>query len=204
MITNSFENLRSKSIERQDRKSSEGSAADHAQSLFTRKSSIDTLMSPVHSNSSSTEEESEVRLQEKRREGRMRSWTSGDTPIPPLPPSRLLLDMEDCEGGVSQAGPEGVLGSEEGGMSGDSTPISESPHCSGNFPRLHDPLHDRLSSLTPPTSGTGKHHSRVGSHEVRGSVRQEIFESVVTPGKLERAHRKTTASSDICMCVFVC
>ena len=210
IIANSFENLRSKSSEDQDRRkrSSEGGVAGHTQSLFTRKSSIDTLMSPIHSKSSSVDEETESRLQARRG-----SWMARATPTPP----QLNLDTEDSEEEDRHAGPgdepggpgrgpqQSGKGSDEGEESGNSSPSCQS-ESSGMFPRLRDPVHDRFVSLTPPSSGTEKlfkHHRRAGSHEACISVRQEIFESVVTPSKLERGHRKTTASSDICTCVRI-
>ena len=215
MIANSFENLRSKPQALAEKPKKTSSTAlvtkPNAQSLFSRKSSIDTLMSPVRSKSSSVDEDmnKEKRLQAKRdAEGRTRSWTSCTGLLPP----KLILDSEEFETEkvADEEEPDNVetiridepVGCHEGAMTSHYA-LPKTPQ--GQRTRsLREAVQSRYLSLTPPSTSTSeglfsKQHRRAVSHEMGSSWRQDIFESVVTPGKLEKGHRRTTTSADICM-----
>lgn len=209
IIANSFENLRSsKPSETLDRSRKSSGASDQSatQTLFARKSSIGTLMSPVHSKSSSTDEDtSSELLQVSQREGRSRSsWTS-DTAIRP---PRLVLDSEESEvdrGGVEEepswSSVVTVAGEVEptGNTSPDLSHLSRTQSWRG----LRNMKRTPFLSLTPPSSSTNKvtfnkNHRRAVSHEIGNSWRQEIFDSILTPGKSENGHHKIRTSTDIC------
>lgn len=202
-ITNSFENLRSKSATEKRRKSSqsgeeateqEGSKVQEDQQdlkteslnvrslspLFARKTNIDTLMAPVSTSP----------LQDGIDRGRNRSYTAGagemlkGLPVPVLEKNSQKEQVKEKKGGEEKRG--------EGG------PQGTTPHRPTLTAKRRS-LSEKQNSLTPPAASTvekyiAKGHRRSTSNIVSSRTwRQEIFDSVYTPSKLERR-----TDSDIC------
>ncbi len=166
--------------------------------LFARKTNIDTLMAPVSTSP----------LKEAMERGRGRSYTAGAgkilraQPLPPLNSKTLEKGKEEKKKHKGSSGEPAVSGGE-----GDSEQRAEG---SGEEKEVKTPHRSIVTkrrslsekrgmrhSLTPP-SGTsvdnlGRGHKRSTSNIVSRTWRQEIYDSVCTPGKLE--HR---ADSDIC------
>lgn len=224
VITNSFENLRSKPPLPPDKKTLKSAATvtatEQGQShdLFSRKTSIKTLMSPVHSSSSNTKGTEWVYSKQTQGE-RTRSWTEGQTLSAATFHQRSVGSEED-----KRDKSEKLRGREE-------SLVQSLPTHTGKEPSQHEEKRflnktpQRIStsrtknllefqqrkgrrhlSMTPPSSASSsssegkfrKMHRRATSHSISSSCRQEIFESVVTPSKMDRNHWRTTVSSDIC------
>lgn len=211
-ITNSFENLRSKPALDKKRKLSQHEKAelgqlDASQSLnvrsvsplFARKTNIDTLMAPVAT--SPLKEESR---------GRERSWTAGvrRTILPRVTTSNDKNQEEKNKDKKEQNQEEKNIDEEEEKQRDKAqSETATTPHRTvlhkrrkspGNLQRDRPPLRH---SLTPPSgSGVEKYlqfrgHRRSTSNIISRSWRQEIFDSVSTPTKLDGGFR---ASDDIC------
>lgn len=210
-IASSFENLRSKPVTEKKQKSKPPSQQSdtHSQSLnlrstsplFARRTSIDTLMAPV--STSPMKQDDEVG------KGRIRSWTAGVGEIWQRPRSKL----ESSSDLPSKQQEEGLKAEqEEDNTKQDSKKsVFKTPRrFTAPRPRRRDfygsdEVRHLRHSLTPPASASVEKylhtgHRRSTSNIVSSSWRQEIFDSVSTPTKLDggfpRAFSKT--ASDIC------
>lgn len=224
-ITSSFENLRSTEKKQKSKPESQSHQPDpHSQSLnirsssplFARRTSIDTLMAPI--NTSPMKEEGK---------GRNRSWTAGVGEIWRGPQSADGSSNGNSNGSSNgssngkskdQDGKEkeqkaSQREEEDKANEDNMKSIFKTPHRSFGAPRRRRNLQGsdegrRLRhSLTPPSSATLKKYLRKGhrrstSNVVSSSWRQEIFDSVCTPTKLEAAFPGT--DSDICKMIYIC
>lgn len=185
-ITSSFENLRSKPVtDKKQRNKPESQQLDlctqsltgrSASPLFTRRTSIDTLMAPV--STSPLKEEAA---------GRERSWTAGVGEILRRPQSQIVVyDPDKTKQKKERTKDE-----------------FKTPHRSFALSRRSfgaDEGRRSRHSLTPPSSAAvsmyaRKTHRRSISNVVSSSWRQEIFDSVNTP-KLEASF--PSLDSEIC------
>ena len=185
-ITSSFENLRSKppTEKKQKSKTENQQSSDVYRSsspLFARKTSINTLMAPVSTSP----------LREGG--GRSRSWTAGVGEI--CRPAPVSLESNN-QGDKDQGKIQGDSDESEKQNGGDDKGVSETPMFT--TPKKKDLQHRH--SLTPPSSSAEeflfKGHRRSTSTITFGSWRQEIYDSVCTPTKLEKDFNR--ADSDIC------
>ena len=192
--------------------------------LFAHKSNINTLMSPVHANPSNKNmaEEKVVCQSEKDDVRWNRAWTAGVSP-PNIRGKNVSSENER----VSESAPlrrrkdeaeqSAVLHSLPAQTSQETSQAEEqyllrktTQHLS--FPRtrglreFQQRNRQRHLSLTPPSSSASlsskekfhREHRRAASHGISSSWRQELFESVATPSKMDRKCRRTPTSSDIC------
>ncbi len=215
-ITSSFENLRVKPGQGQEAKKQQrvggdgGSEGDEFKGkdvksnslnlqspspLFSRKTNITTLMNPIVT---SPKRETAVR---------QRAWTAGERVPLTLPgedrEESVLVSEESALVSntlVSNTGPAAsLLMDDDDDTVPEKAGVYKTPQRSHVFRSLREGKLER-HSLTPPSSQQQHHyrtnHRRTTSHVITRSWRQEIFDSVSTPTKLDRkAHRP---SSDIC------
>lgn len=200
-ITSSFENLRSKPVTEKKLKGKPESqqSDEHSQSLttrsssplFARRTSIDTLMAPVNT--------SPMKVGEGL--GRDRSWTAGVGEMWQRPRPQGLQSSHDPS---SENQDRKEKEDEEKDSEKD---LFKTPRRSfavtgrRNFHGADRGRHLSRHSLTPPSSATiekyvAKGHRRSSSNIVSSSWRQEIFDSVSTPSKLEFPNFRT--NSEIC------
>ena len=220
-ITNSIENLRSKSATEKRHKSSQSGGEKEENKdqkpkdqrdlrseslnvrslspLFARKTSIDTLMAPISTSP----------LKEGLERGRGRSYTAGPgeilraQPVAPLERrnGKEQVKSSNEEKNKLQKGGRGEKEHEQSIVESKEeirTPRRSIPAKRRSLSEQHPPSrhHPMRHSLTPP-SGVDKYltkgHRRSSSNIVSRTWRQEIYDSVCTPSQLE--HR---ADSDIC------
>ena len=196
-ITNSFDNLRSKSgQEKKQLKSSDEERVEEVKTidvtqslnvrprspLFSRKTNIDTLMAPIATSPK----------QGGLTKHRNRSWTGGER----LQSSRhtMTVTQENKKTENQDKRTENLVQDDH------KTVIFKTPPTLKDK-RLHEPGRKKRLSLTPPSVSPLKKeyqrgHQRAGSHVTR-SWRREIFDSVVsTPTKLDSNFPQP--ESDIC------
>lgn len=201
-ITSSFDNLRSRSLQTsliekkpgkseeqekgsvEDRKSFSLNMSKPASPLFSRRTSIDTLMAPIVT----------TPIKEGVSHGRNRSWTAGEWEHPqsdqPAPVNTTKKGEEQREVKTPQRPPR---------------LNSRVLHQADKKERKSDRF-----SLTPPSvsvnkgSNFVKGHRRATSHGISKSLRQEIFDSVSTPTKLESKQHRRADSSDVSFCEHLC
>lgn len=203
-ITSSFENLRSKPVTEKKQKSkpeiqqsdvhSQSLTTRSASPLFARRTSIDTLMAPVSTSP----------MKEGDGTGRDRSWTAGVGEMwqRPRPQGRHDPSTKNQDG----KGKEKEKEDGEKAKKDDEKDVFKTPRRSFAATRRRnfhgaDQGHRVRLSLTPPSSATiekyhAKGHRRSTSNIVSSSWRQEIFDSVSTPTKLEFGTAR--ADSEIC------
>ena len=194
-IANSFENLRSKPLVERKRKNSQdklhnskgmGRKAESlnmraTSPLFARKTSIDTLMAPV---TTSPRKDLPHR--------RERSWTAGVDKVLPDMPVAATSSASDSQLGTTEEQKDQIPGHNK-------TPHRITLPKKGRS--LHRERHTR-HSLTPPSVAAvdkylpSRGHRRSSSNIISKSWRQEIFDSVSTPTKLEGGFHR--ADSDSC------
>lgn len=200
-IANSFENLRSKPASDRKRKTSQEkmlndrevdrkteslNVARATSPLFSRKTNIATLMAPVTT--------SPMKAPERRE----RSWTADLSKIPPLPsiPGTIASQKHGAET------------KEEHSDKSEQKDLFKTPHRI-SLPKRRRSLHrseeERYArhSLTPPSVSTvdkyllTRGHRRSSSNVISRSWRQEIFDSVTTPTKMDGGMH--AADNDISM-----
>ena len=194
-ITSSFENLRSKPVtDKKQRSKPDSQQMDlctqsltgrTVSPLFARRTSINTLMAPVSTSPMGGDGA-----------GRERSWTAGVGEILRRPQSQIVVHDPSSTKDQSREKTNEDKGSEKD--------VFKTPHRSFAPSRrsFGSEKGRRLRhSLTPPSSAAdGKYirqgHRRSSSNVVSSSWRQEIFDSVCTPTKLERAF--PSFDSEIC------
>lgn len=197
-IANSFENLRSKPATDRKRKFSQDKMqtkreVDSIRStspLFARKTNIATLMAPVTT--------SPMKVPQKRE----RSWTADLSKSPQVlcVPANIASESHEGEPGED---------SEEHKDKTEQKELFKTPHRV-TLPKRRRSLHrsgerSARHSLTPPSVSTADQYLRTRGHRrsssnviISRSWRQEIFDSVSTPTKLDGGlHR---ANSDIRKC----
>lgn len=212
-ITNSFENLRSKSGAEKRRKQNGTDAHEDKEQenqqdlktsslntrslspLFARKTSIDTLMAPVTTSP----------LNENLERGRGRSYTAGAGEIlraQPIPSGTKEQSKEEEKEQSKEEEKDHRRKSITESVSGSTGEREEVQTPRRNTTAKRRTLSDQQQhptrhAMTPPSTSAEKHlakgHKRSTSTIVSRTWRQEIFVSVCTPGKLE--HR---SDSDIC------